>query len=193
MWVSFEPGGLMHSLSVADTRNFACLSFLLDCRERATHSTNTHSTTHPRNHTDSWHLFSSSLGLPRGAASRFLRPLYSARQASITGMGEEANLRPAAAVLPAPLPCDKDLDNGSDDHSIPAPSLPCVWERGLVVLTPYGWGTVRRYRGGVAEDGMLEVRLEWSAICYVRPTDILDRCVRFYMPKFLHFRNLEGT
>jgi len=83
----------------------------------------------------------------------------------------------AAVVLPAPLPCDKDLDNGSDDPALPASSAPSVWERGLVVLTPYGWGTVRSYRESKTEDGMLEVRLEWNAICYIRPTDILDRYV----------------
>jgi len=100
------------------------------------------------------------------------------------GGGEEAKAGTSAAaavaaVLPAPLPCDKDLDNGSGDHAVPASSTPCVWERGLVVLTPYGWGTVRSYR--YALDGMLEVRLEWNAICYIRPADILDRYVRARM------------
>jgi len=50
----------------------------------------------------------------------------------------------------------------------------CVWEPGFVVKTPYGWGTLRRYRGG-SKEGTLEVRLEWKAMCYIRPQDIQDR------------------
>ena len=97
-------------------------------------------------------------------------------------MGGEAKASIAAAVtaavLPAPLPSDSDLDINLDDQTSPPPSTPCVWERRLVVLTPYGWGTLRSYR---AEDGMLEIRLEWNAICYIRPTDILDRYVFIIM------------
>ena len=58
-------------------------------------------------------------------------------------------------------------------HQTPTPKL--QWPPGLPVQTPYGWGTVRRCRRG--PHVMLEVRLEWYAVCYLPPTAVLDRAV----------------
>lgn len=61
-----------------------------------------------------------------------------------------------------------------DLHQTPThPNL--QWPLGLPVQTPYGWGTVRRCRRG--PHVMLEVRLEWHAVCFLPPTALLDRAV----------------
>lgn len=56
------------------------------------------------------------------------------------------------------------------------PQSSSSWPPGLPLQTLYGWGSLRRRRRPPPEgDGMLEVRLEWGARCYLRPGDVLDR------------------
>lgn len=91
-----------------------------------------------------------------------------------------ANNPPAAAAAPAaPAPTNNDEEGEEDEIDLDLQQQPpttAVWRPGLPIQTPYGWGTLRRRRRPRPQgDGMLEVRLEWGARCYLRAEDVLDR------------------
>lgn len=73
---------------------------------------------------------------------------------------------------------EKEEEEEIDLHQTPTSDNPDLqWPPGLLVQTPYGWGTVRRCRREEARGLMLEVRLEWHAVCYLPPTGVLDRAI----------------
>ncbi len=129
----------------------------------------THTTT-PRQgtRTRTWHLFS----WPFSHHKRTREPTLSIEQSNhlLPPLKSRMPLAPPPPPPPPP-PLLLPTDNAQSSTSTSVPT----WERGLAVQTPYGWGTIRKYR---AADAMLEVRLtEWNALAYLPPSQIHDQYV----------------